>query len=133
MKGSMIKKFAAFLLAGCLMFSMGACGTDKNTPAQSTADTTASEDTAAASEDTGAVSEETGGADSPAAADSSSAQSEAAGTAQSTPDGSTVSADFDAKAYIEMLFTGDVDELTRPTAMSRSLLMRSSLRAVLKD
>lgn len=122
MKGSMIKKFAAFLLAGCLMFSMGACGTDKNTPAQSTADTTASEDTAAASEDTGAVSEETGGADSPAAADSSSAQSEAAGTAQSTPDGSTVSADFDAKAYIEMLFTGDVDELTKTYGHEQELI-----------
>ena len=115
MKGSMIKKFAAFLLAGCLMFSMGACGTDKNTPAQSTADT-------AASEDTGVISEETGGADSLAAADSSSAQSEQAAAAESSPAGSSVSADFDAKAYVEMLFTGDADELTKTYGHEQELI-----------
>ena len=74
-----MKKMAAIMLAGCLVFSLGACGGGSKAPAQTAAES---------------------------AADGNPAQT----------------ADFDARAYVEMLFAGDAGELTDTFGHEQALL-----------
>lgn len=134
MKGKIMKKIAALLIAGCLIFSMGGCGGNGQSGAQSQAATDAdAAGTGAGAADSGATGDSTAAGQSGATGDSTAAsQSGATGDSTAAGQSGAVSGDaadagesaaaFDAKSYVEMLLSGDPEELTAAYAHEQALI-----------
>lgn len=122
MKGKIMKKIAALLMAGCLIFSMGGCGGNGQSGAQSQAATDAdAAGTGAGAADSGATGDSTAASQSGATDDSTAAGQSNAASGDAADAGESAAA-FDAKSYVEMLLSGDPEELTAAYAHEQALI-----------
>lgn len=109
-------------MAGCLIFSMGGCGGNGQSGAQSQAATDAdAAGTGAGAADSGATGDSTAASQSGATDDSTAAGQSNAASGDAADAGESAAA-FDAKSYVEMLLSGDPEELTAAYAHEQALI-----------